>query len=85
MEDNIVRNSSDIFISMVENEDEMEQDMARHTDDMGLCRSSYNGRSLLCFLSTSSQKRMVSKRNATRSQLSFNNLDRSRASRLPSI
>ena len=85
MEDSIVCDSGDIAIAMVENENEMGQDMARHTDVMGIYRPSYNGRSLLCFLSTSSQKRMVSKRYATRSQLSFNNLDRSRASRLPSI
>ena len=85
MEDSIVRYSSDIFISMVENEDEMEQDMARHTDVMGIYRPSYNGRSLFLLCLKALCQRMVSKRYAKTSQLSFNNMDRSRASRLPSI
>jgi len=85
MEDSIVRYSGDISIAMVENEDEMEQDMERHTDFMGIYCPSHNGRSLFLLCLKALCQRMVSKRYAKTSQLSFNNLDRIRASRLPSI
>jgi len=85
MEDSIVRYSGDISIAMVENEDEMEQDMERHTDFMGIYCPSHNGRSLFLLCLKALCQRMVPKRYETRSQLSFNNMDFSRVNRLPSI